>query len=99
MDNMQPQTRAQRLESLLRQAFAPQLLRITDDSSRHAGHAGARPEGETHYTVLMVAEAFRGMARVARSRAVHAILAPEFSTGMHALSLILRTPEEQVFFG
>jgi stress-induced morphogen len=38
------------------------------------------------------------MSRVARSRAVHAVLADEFGAveegGMHALALSLRTPEE-----
>lgn len=76
------------------QAFAPVVLRVVDDSARHAGHAGAQPGGETHYSVVVVAEAFRGMSRVARSRAVHAALAAEFNGGMHALALTLRTPEE-----
>jgi BolA protein len=88
------QSRAARLEVVLRQAFSPSLLRVVDDSAQHAGHAGAQPGGETHYSVLVVADAFRGMARVARSRAVHAALAAEFAGGMHALSLTLRTPEE-----
>lgn len=88
------QTRATRLEALLRQEFSPVELRVVDDSGRHAGHAGARPGGETHYSVLVVAEAFRGMNRVARSRAVHAALAAEFADGMHALALTLKTPEE-----
>jgi stress-induced morphogen len=91
---MQPPNRADRLESKLRDAFAPSTLRVVDDSARHAGHAGARPGGETHYSVLVVAEAFQGMSRVARSRAVHAALADEFAGGMHALALTLRTPEE-----
>ena len=69
-------------------------MRVVDDSAHHAGHAGAQPGGETHYTVLLVSEAFRGQNRVARSRAVHAALEAEFAGGMHALSLILRTPEE-----
>jgi BolA protein len=46
----------------------------------------------------MVAEAFQGQGRVARSRAVHTALAAEFGAveagGMHALALTLRTPEE-----
>ncbi len=79
---------------MLREFFAPASLRIIDDSARHAGHAGARPEGETHYSVLVVAKAFHGMNRVARSRAVHQAVAAEFDTGLHALSLTLRTPEE-----
>ncbi len=87
-------SRADRLEASLRAAFAPTVLRIVDDSARHAGHAGARPEGETHYSVLVVSEAFRALNRVARSRAVHQALAAEFTLGLHALTLTLRTPEE-----
>jgi stress-induced morphogen len=88
------QSRAARLEAVLTGAFSPVLLRVVDDSARHAGHAGARPGGETHYSVLLVSGAFRGMPRVARSRAVHAVLEAEFAGGLHALSLTLRTPEE-----
>jgi BolA family transcriptional regulator, general stress-responsive regulator len=88
------QSRAARLETILRSAFSPTLLRVEDDSARHAGHAGAQPGGQTHFNVLMVAEVFRGMNRVARSRAVHAAVEAEFVDGMHALSLILRAPDE-----
>jgi len=92
-------TRAERLRSVLTDTFGPALLRINDDSAHHAGHAGAGAAGETHYSILMVSEAFRGMNRVARSRAVHKALDSEFGEpsagGMHALALTLRTPEEQ----
>jgi BolA protein len=92
------QSRVARLEAILDRAFSPSLLRIEDDSARHAGHAGEQPGGETHYNVLLISGAFRGLGRVARSRAVHAVLAAEFSAGMHALSLTLRTPEEAAAF-
>jgi len=85
------------MEAALTRAFSPDIVRIQDDSARHAGHAGARAGGETHYSVLVVAAAFRGLARVARSRAVHEALAAEFAAGdggLHALALTLRTPEE-----
>jgi BolA protein len=88
-------TRADRIASILRQNFSPTLLRIVDDSARHAGHAGAAPGGETHFSVLLVADAFRGQSRIARSRAVHAALADQFAGGLHALALTLLTPEEQ----
>lgn len=88
-------SRAARLEAVLTRAFAPMLVQVVDDSARHAGHAGARPEGQTHYSVLLVSEAFSGLERVARYRAVHDLLAAEFADGLHALSLTLRTPAEQ----
>ena len=91
-------SRADRLHAALTRAFAPTVLQVQDDSARHAGHAGAQPGGETHYSVLLVSAAFQGVSRVARSRAVHSALSAEFGPaeqgGMHALALTLRTPEE-----
>lgn len=87
-------SRAVRIEAQLRQHLSPTLIRVLDDSQHHAGHAGARPGGETHYSVLLVANSFHGQARIARSRAVHALLDVEFQTGLHALALTLRTPAE-----
>jgi stress-induced morphogen len=96
--------RADRMTAILSVAFPAELLRIVDDSAHHAGHVGVRggarqgDGGQTHYSVLLVSGAFRGMNRVARSRAVHTALAGEFGPveagGMHALALTLRTPEE-----
>ena len=89
MDN-----RADRIRSALEAQFAPSRIEVVDDSQKHAGHGGARPEGQTHYSVLVVSEAFTGMNRVARSRAVHAALDAEFAGGLHALALTLRAPAE-----
>jgi stress-induced morphogen len=94
MTQITDQSRADRLAAVLTATFAPAVLRVIDDSAHHAGHMGAAEGGQTHYSVLVVSEAFRGMNRVARSRAVHDALAPEFAGGMHALALRLRTPEE-----
>jgi BolA protein len=94
MQAMNQPNRAARIEAAIRSAFAPTDITVQDDSALHAGHAGARPGGETHYTLRIVADAFTGQNRVARSRAVHAALAPEFEAGLHALSLRLLTPEE-----
>ncbi len=89
-------TRADRIATRLTETFAPTLLQVADQSAQHAGHAGAQAGGQTHYAVLMVSAAFAGQSRVARSRAVHAALAAEFASGLHALSLTLRTPPEHV---
>ncbi len=88
------QNRQDRLRAALEAAFAPLSLEIIDDSARHAGHAGAQPGGETHYSIRLVSAAFAGQSRVARSRAVHDVLADEFRDGLHALSLTLRSPAE-----
>jgi stress-induced morphogen len=94
MTQLNPPARADRLTAVLTETFAPAVLKVIDDSAHHAGHMGAAAGGQTHYSVLIVSEAFRGMNRVARSRAVHDTLAAEFAGGMHALALRLRTPEE-----
>jgi BolA protein len=88
-------SRQSRIVESLTQAFAPQRLEVEDDSASHAGHAGARQGGETHFNVRMAAAAFEGMSRVARSRAVHEALAAEFTGGLHALSLTLKAPSER----
>ena len=74
--------------------FGPTRLEIVDESHRHAGHAGARPEGETHFAVTIVAPAFKGLSRVARQRLAYETLADELATHIHALSLTTRTPDE-----
>ncbi len=90
----QPPGRAERMRALLSSALAPVLLEVQDDSRLHAGHAGAAPGGETHYSVLVVSDRFEGQGRVARHRLANAALAPEFAGGLHALALTLRTPGE-----
>jgi BolA protein len=87
-------TRADRIRRAIEARFSPAEVAVRDDSAEHAGHAGAAPGGETHYSLLVVSPAFAGMSRVARARAVHAALADEFASGLHALALTLRTPEE-----
>jgi BolA protein len=78
---------AETIRAKLTDRFAPTRLVIVDESHRHAGHAGARPEGETHFAVTIVAGSFTGLNRVARQRLVYETLADELSTRIHALSL------------
>lgn len=82
------------MEAKLRAAFAPARLRIIDDSHRHKGHAGARPEGESHFHVEIVAEAFQGLSRLDRQRRIYDVLAAELAGPVHALSVTARTPRE-----
>jgi BolA protein len=82
------------MEARLREQLAPARLDVIDESHLHAGHAGARPGGETHYRLDIVASAFAGKSRVERHRLVNALLDEAFKRGLHALALRARTPEE-----
>lgn len=78
---------AQNIRNKLTEAFEPASLSIIDESSQHAGHIGARPEGETHFRVAIVASAFAGKSRVDCQRMVYAVLADELAGPVHALSV------------
>tara|TARA_B100000029_G_scaffold302451_1_gene295326 strand:+ start:1381 stop:1653 length:273 start_codon:yes stop_codon:yes gene_type:complete len=85
---------AESIQSKLSEAFSPTDLNIIDESHLHAGHIGARPEGETHFRVDIVSAAFAGVSRVERQRMIYRVLAEELSERVHALALQVRTPEE-----
>ena len=85
---------AETIRQKLTARFAPVRLEIEDESHRHASHAGARPEGETHFSVTLVSAVFIGESRVARQRLVYQTLAAELATRVHALSLTTLTPDE-----
>ena len=78
----------------LTRAFAPQSLAVEDESHLHAGHAGHRPEGQTHYRVYIVSEAFVGKSRLERHRMINATLASELAGGVHALAIHAAAPGE-----
>ncbi|MCJ2056529.1 BolA family transcriptional regulator [Methylobacterium sp. J-048] len=82
------------MEAKLRTELAPAHLDVIDESHLHAGHSGARPGGETHYRLDIVASAFEGKSRVERHRLVNALLDDAFKRGLHALALRARTPAE-----
>jgi BolA protein len=88
-------TVAKTIAKKLTDRFAPTRLNIADDSGRHAGHAGARPGGETHFSVTVVSAVFVGLGRVARQRLVYETLAAELAGGVHALALTTLTPDEE----
>jgi BolA family transcriptional regulator, general stress-responsive regulator len=81
----------------LRNAFAPESLRVEDESHRHEGHAGHRPGGETHFRLYILAEAFRGKSRLERHRMINAALASELAGGVHALAIHAAAPGEAPF--
>jgi BolA protein len=85
---------AETMRQKLDRAFHPVQLEIVDESHLHAGHAGAREGGESHFRIEIVSEAFAGLSRIARHRRVHEVLADELNGGVHALAVAARTPAE-----
>ncbi len=82
------------MEEKLRAALSPVRLEIEDQSHLHAGHAGAREGGESHFAVIVVADAFEGLTRLARQRLVNEALAEELAGPIHALSIRALAPGE-----
>jgi BolA family transcriptional regulator, general stress-responsive regulator len=87
-------TVADTIRRKLTERFAPKRLEIEDESHHHIGHQGARPGGETHFSVTIVSNAFSGQNRVARQRLVYQALAEELATRIHALSVTTLTLDE-----
>jgi BolA protein len=85
--------RVERIRDLLTQALSPVSLDVSDDSHRHAGHAGARG-GQGHFGVDIVSAAFAGKLPLARHRLVYAALGGMMQTDIHALAIRARTPDE-----
>lgn len=86
---------ASMIRARLEQSLAPSILEIIDESHRHAGHGGAKPSGETHFRLRVVAKAFVGKNRLARHRMIYDALADLMDAPVHALALSTLTPEEQ----
>ena len=73
----------------LKEKFNPYSINVIDESHLHAGHVGARPEGETHFKVEMKSNQFLGMSRLSMQREVYKALEIEMKNKIHALSLEL----------
>jgi BolA family transcriptional regulator, general stress-responsive regulator len=78
----------------LTSAFSPQSLNVVDESHLHAGHAGSREGGQTHYRVYIVSSAFEGKSRVDRHRMINTALAAELAGSVHALAIHAAAPGE-----
>ena len=67
----------------------PRQMNVQDVSHKHAGHAGWREGGGTHFEVTIKADAFAGKSRLQRHRMVNDILAEDLANSIHALELHL----------
>ena len=75
-------------------ALKPVTLDLQDESEQHAGHAGSRPSGGSHWQLTIVSEAFRGQSAVARHRMVYEALGDLMKRDIHALRIEALAPEQ-----
>ncbi|MEM7776587.1 MAG: BolA family protein [Pseudomonadota bacterium] len=87
---------ADRIRQKLADGLTPRHLDVINESDLHAGHRSSPGTGESHFRVIVVADAFTGETRLARHRQINALLAEELSTGgVHALAIQAYAPDEQ----
>ena len=80
----------------LSQKFAPTHLEVLDESDRHRGHGGSRPEGESHFRVRIATPHFTGKTRLQQHRAIMDALDAELKGGVHALAIEVVGPDGPV---
>jgi BolA family transcriptional regulator, general stress-responsive regulator len=85
---------AERMRVKLTTALDPERLEIEDQSHRHAGHAGWREGGETHFSIKVASARFSGKRRLERHRMVYQLLSEEIAGGVHALAIEALAPGE-----
>jgi stress-induced morphogen len=94
-ENVALEGRGKRIKEKLEKELHPIELEVEDVSYQHAGHAGVRgSNGETHFNVKVVSEEFQGKSLVKRHRLIYNLLQDELESGLHALSIVAKTPSE-----
>ncbi|KAL4554658.1 hypothetical protein LXL04_037257 [Taraxacum kok-saghyz] len=88
-------SRGERISEILNSELKPIELEVKDVSYQHAGHAGVRgSNGETHFNLKVVSKEFEGKSMVKRHRLIYSLLEYELKSGLHALSIEAKTPNE-----
>lgn len=88
-------SRAIRIKTKLQSALEASVLEVEDVSYQHAGHAAVRDNAnETHFNVKVVSSKFDGQSLVKRHRMIYDLLGDELQSGLHAISIVAKTPKE-----
>ena len=84
-------SRKKRIENILNKSFSPTMLLVRDDSKKHEGHSQVgRNIKETHFFVKMILNNCI-ISKVNLHRKVYKLLDSEFSSGLHALELDIKS--------
>ncbi|XP_077288860.1 bolA-like protein DDB_G0274169 isoform X2 [Arctopsyche grandis] len=85
---------ARPVESAIRHKLQRQLtahhVEVVNESHMH----NVPEDAETHFKVLIVSQQFDGLTLLRRHRLVNDILSYELRHGIHALSIITKTPDQ-----
>lgn len=71
----------------------PTVLELTDESHKHAGHAGAA-SGGGHYVLRIASAQFIGKNTIARHRMIYLALGDLMKHEIHALTIQALAPNE-----
>ena len=85
----------ERIEQKLKEAISIDYIEVIDDSAAHAGHAGARDGGESHFNIIVTSPDFSGKSKVVRHKIVYSALKEELEEQIHALSIKAFAPGEE----
>ncbi|XP_022752990.1 sufE-like protein 1, chloroplastic/mitochondrial [Durio zibethinus] len=87
--------RGMRIKEKLERELSHVSLKVEDVSYKHAGHAGVSgSDRETHFNLRIVSKEFEGKSLVKRHRLIYGLLDEELQSGLHALSIVAKTPAE-----
>ena len=81
---------AERITTKLAEALRPEHLEVVNESGNH----NVPPGSESHFKVVVVAQAFVGQRLLSRHRQVNSLLADELAHDIHALALHTYTRDE-----
>ena len=67
--------------------FEPEILEVTNDSHKHAGHTNSPNTGNSHFSVVIKSKKLEGLSRLKGQRQIFNVLDKEMNTFIHALSI------------
>lgn len=83
-----------KLKTFLEESFKPELLSIKNDSEAHQAHSSSPKNGSSHFSILIVSDAFKNSTRINRHKAVYKVVDSAWKEGLHALKITALTREE-----
>ncbi|KAK9875078.1 hypothetical protein WA026_005874 [Henosepilachna vigintioctopunctata] len=72
------------------QNLGPTFLNVMNESYMHNVPSGS----ETHFKLVIVSEHFLNLPNVKRHQLIYNLLKDEMQNGVHALSIVAKTPQE-----